>query len=133
MIQAHNRKIIEIFVTAAFKAGEFVKIFRQENDLQVSVKHDDSPVTYADLQAHRIICDILKADLPEIPIISEELTDHNMTAADRFILIDPIDGTRGYIQGTKNYTINIAFIENKRPIIGVIYCLLYTSPSPRDA
>ena len=121
MIQAHNRKIIEIFASAAFSAGDFAKNFRLQNDLQVSVKQDDSPVTYADLQAHRLICDILQKDLPDIPVISEELTDHNAVASERFILIDPIDGTKSYIQGTKDYTINIALIENKRPIAGVIY------------
>jgi 3'(2'),5'-bisphosphate nucleotidase len=113
------------FTTAAYNAGRAVKDFRQQNHakdlLNITLKSDCSPVTQADMMSHDMIIQHISHSFPDIPIISEEMTHHNIKTAKRFILIDPIDGTRSYIDGTNDYTINIALIENNRPVAGVIY------------
>ena len=78
-------------------------------------------MTFADYEAHRIISMIISEDFPDIPIISEELTDHTGTPPAYFILVDPIDGTKGYIRGGNDYSVNIALIEKNRPVASVLY------------
>lgn len=118
----HNYKdIIKIFAKAARQAGIFAKNFRQNHKIEVENKYDFSPVTFADYESHRIISRIISEALPHIPIISEELTDHTGIPPHHFILVDPIDGTKGYIRGGNDYSVNIALIEDNRPIVGVLY------------
>lgn len=115
------QKIIEIFVKAAVLAGDYVREFRKKHDLGISYKSDNSPLTKADIAAHHQIIDFLQTYLPDIPIISEEHIIELSPTDKYFILVDPIDGTRNYMRGDNDYTINIALIEDNRPIIGVIY------------
>ncbi|MEM6603831.1 MAG: 3'(2'),5'-bisphosphate nucleotidase CysQ [Pseudomonadota bacterium] len=120
-MRSDNKKIIDIFADAAIKAGIYARDFRRNHDLDVSLKADKSPVTLADLEAHRILCAYLQQNLPDIPIISEEHIDHTIDVRQPFILIDPIDGTKSYIRGTNDYSINIALIEDARPRAAVIF------------
>lgn len=113
--------LVNIVQNAAIQAGDFAKVFRKEHDLQITQKKDHSCVTFADLQANRIICNILQQHFPNIPIISEEVTDHNQEAPRTFFLVDPIDGTKSFIHGTNDYTVNIALIDCHRPVFGMIY------------
>ena len=103
------------------QAGTFVKEFRQKYPLGTILKADNSPITIADKASHDILVDGLKKYYPDIPTISEEDIPQGAFYAKRFFLIDPIDGTRDYIKGTDNYCINLALIENNRPILGIIY------------
>jgi 3'(2'),5'-bisphosphate nucleotidase len=86
-------------------------------------KGDGSPVTDADLAAERIICDRLSERFPEMPIVSEE----RIAAGDapvigsRFALVDPLDGTREFIAGRKEFTVNVAIVVRGRPVAGAIY------------
>jgi 3'(2'), 5'-bisphosphate nucleotidase len=84
-------------------------------------KPDGSPVTQADLAADAIIVDGLKALQPAIPIISEERVDL-ATGPYRasFFIVDPLDGTREFIAGHNDYTVNVALVTNGRPLLGVI-------------
>lgn len=124
----------KILTEAAIKAGD--EIFKIKNlDLKAYEKADASPVTEADFLANRIIINALKENF-DISIISEETQeefienhigqtieslDANEINYDRFFIIDPIDGTRDYIEKGKNYTVNIAYVENGIAKIGVIY------------
>ena len=92
-------------------------------DPQVITKADDSPVTAADLAANQHIVDGLAALTPDIPILSEEAAD--VPLADRqhwsrFWLVDPLDGTREFIAGTDEFTVNIALIEQGQVRFGVV-------------
>src|SRR5690606_39567833 len=83
-------------------------------DLEVITKADESPVTAADLAANRHIMQGLQALTPDIPILSEEAADVPYEARrhwTRFWLVDPLDGTREFIAGTDEFTVNIALIE----------------------
>ncbi len=89
---------------------------------QSRAKEDHSPVTDADIEAHRLIFDALKALAPEIPIISEE--DENLaalTSAPLYWLVDPLDGTRSFVRGSGEFTVNIGLIRENYPIMGAIY------------
>jgi len=92
-------------------------------DTEVFTKSDDSPVTQADQAAEQLILARLSALYPEVQAVAEEQSeaegkpDH---AADRFWLIDPLDGTRGFVQGKESFTVNIALIEGTRPTAGVV-------------
>ena len=84
-------------------------------------KADGSIVTSADLDADRIIAAGLGRKYAGIPLISEEGDTHAAPDDGRFFLVDPIDGTAGFASGNPEYTINIAYLEDNRPLIGVVY------------
>ncbi|MEK6749560.1 MAG: 3'(2'),5'-bisphosphate nucleotidase CysQ [Pseudomonadota bacterium] len=90
----------------------------------VTQKQDDTPVTEADLTAHRIIREGLTRITPEMPQICEEspTADYARRAAWRYLwLIDPLDGTREFIKRNGEFTVNIALIADHAPVLGVIY------------
>ena len=90
-------------------------------DVDVIRKEDNSPVTEADLAAHHILVDALRALTPDIPIVSEESESHTLPeGAERFWLVDPLDGTKSFIRGTGAFTVNIGLIEYGEPTMGVI-------------
>lgn len=92
-------------------------------DFEVRGKSDDSPVTEADEKAEAVIIEALRELAPEIPIIAEEAVAAGKTEqiAERFWLVDPLDGTREFINRNGEFTVNIALIENGQPILGVVY------------
>lgn len=86
-------------------------------------KGDGSPVTEADTRAEALILVRLAAAFPDIPIVAEELsaaTGAPDVVAPRFFLVDPLDGTKEFIKGTSDYTVNIALVENGVPVAGVV-------------
>ena len=96
-----------------------------ETDFQVERKSDASPITEADLRAHRVITDRLRERYPDIPILSEESTEQVPYDVrrkwTRFWLVDPLDGTKGFVKRDSGFTVNIALVKNERPTLGVIY------------
>ncbi|MEX0706376.1 MAG: 3'(2'),5'-bisphosphate nucleotidase CysQ [Woeseia sp.] len=115
--------LVEPVTELAQRAGEAIlKVYR--TDFAVSHKGDDSPLTKADLAAHRIITDGLRALTPDLPIISEEsgLPDfHERQQWTRYWLTDPLDGTKEFVNRNDEFTVNIALIDNHRPILGVVH------------
>lgn len=88
------------------------------------LKADRSPVTEADRTAHRVILESLTAWDPEIPAISEEgvIPPYETRRAwRRFWLIDPLDGTKEFLAGTGEYTVNVALIDDGAPVMGAVY------------
>src|SRR5205085_4654295 len=83
-------------------------------------KPDGSPVTAADERAQAIILDGVSGLLPGIPIVSEEAAKPASLPDATFVLVDPLDGTREFIAGSHEYTVNIALIENGTPVLGCI-------------
>src|SRR5271168_4124826 len=100
--------ILEIY------AGEF----------EVTTKSDRSPVTLADLNSERIILDGLGDLTPDIPVVSEEAASGGATSdlsGGRYLLVDPLDGTREFVKRNGEFTVNIGLIEAGRPVIGILY------------
>ncbi len=110
----------------AVVAGKRVREIYESREYESSVtyKADASPLTLADLEAHRIIVSGLKEMWPEIPVISEEgeiPPFEERRSWKRFWLIDPLDGTEEFLKRNGEFTVNIALIEETRPVLGTIY------------
>jgi 3'(2'), 5'-bisphosphate nucleotidase len=106
----------------ALAAGRAIMEVYGRADFGTRSKADDSPVTEADLAADRIIADGLVTAFPGIPAVTEEQSDsHDETGHRRFFLVDPLDGTKEFIQRRGEFTVNIALIEDGVPVMGVVY------------
>ena len=113
----------EAIAELAVEAGKAIlKIYEQE--FEVVIKDDESPLTQADLASHRIICDGLAKLTPDIPVLSEESSDIDYeTRANwfQYWLVDPLDGTKEFINRNGEFTVNIALIRFHKPILGVVH------------
>ena len=117
-------QILDSMIAAATAAGKKVLRIYQDDNFEVEIKSDNSPLTIADKEAHRIICERLKSDFPTLPILSEE--SENLSFKERkywtsFFLVDPLDGTKEFIKRNGEFTINIALIHGTEPLAGVVY------------
>ena len=119
---SHNQKqLLEQIIDVARAAGdEILKIYA--TDFSVRGKEHASPVTEADEKAEAIILAGLAKVAPDIPVISEEAAavGHIPKVADRFWLVDPLDGTKEFISRNGEFTVNIALIEHGQPVLGVV-------------
>ncbi|MBV4498028.1 3'(2'),5'-bisphosphate nucleotidase CysQ [Pseudomonas sp. SWRI12] len=109
-------------VELALKAGEAILPFWRANVL-VNHKADESPVTAADMAAHDVLVAGLAALAPDIPILSEEDADIAQSVRagwQRWWLVDPLDGTKEFISGSEEFTVNIALVEQGRVVFGVV-------------
>lgn len=94
-----------------------------ESDFRVDVKADQSPVTAADLRAHDVIAAGLERIAPGIPVVSEESAPPPFEVRSqwpRFWLVDPLDGTKEFVNRNGDFTVNIALIEAGKPALGVV-------------
>lgn len=94
-----------------------------KSELAVFQKADESPVTEADRRGEALILERLAAAFPDIPVISEEDASEFGTPdaiGPRFFLVDPVDGTKAFVRGDPNFTVNIGLIENGRPTAGAV-------------
>lgn len=116
------KDLIEPVVALATEAGEkILKVYATDFDVQS--KDDESPLTQADLASQRTIAAGLAELTPDIPIISEEqgLPDFDVRKQwARYWLIDPLDGTREFVNRNGEFTVNIALIDDHRPVFGVV-------------
>jgi len=113
--------LLETAILAAIKAGHKLMDFYQKS-LEISQKEDNSPITEADIASNNII--LSELSVTNLPILSEEAihTEYAKRSAwQRFWLVDPLDGTKEFIQRNGEFTVNIALIEQGKPVIGVIY------------
>jgi 3'(2'), 5'-bisphosphate nucleotidase len=113
--------IVDAFVTAALAAGDAIAAVAAKG-VAATTKPDGSPVTGADLAAEAAIRDALGEALPHLPIIGEEGERPAAKTLPRsFILVDPLDGTRDFLKGSREFTVNIALIRDGRPAAGVVH------------
>lgn len=115
--------MLEKMKALAIEAGEAILTFYHD-EIEIDRKDDNSPLTKADLAAHKIIVRGLQKIAPDIPIISEEseIPDFEIRKKwDRFFLVDPLDGTKEFIKKNGEFTVNIALIEKNIPVSGVVY------------
>lgn len=129
------KKIIEI---CKYAGDSILEIYNK--DYKIEKKSDNSPITDADRAANEIIEKRLLQEYPTIPIISEEskLEDFSKRKDwEMFWLVDPIDGTKDFIKKSGEFTINIALIKNREPILGVVFApaldLLYFAEKGKGA
>jgi len=129
-----NKKIVDVFRTLALQAGDKIMEIYACDDFEVRTKADDSPVTEADEAADALISAGLRAAFPEIALVTEEQSESHSVKADRFFIVDPLDGTKEFVHRRGDFTVNIALIENGTPVLGVVFApakkrLFYTDAS----
>jgi len=109
--------LLETFINAGQKAMEL-----RNNGLKITFKSDNTPVTNGDLEVDKLLKEKIMQSTPSIPLISEETVElNNNEKYKNFWLIDPIDGTREYINNQDEFTLNASLIIDLEPVIGVIY------------
>lgn len=116
--------IKEVIFCAQLAGEKLLAHFYSANAHQITVKSDQSPVTQADIEANACIVSALTKIDSNIPILSEESDAVDFMVRkqwDYFWLIDPLDGTRGFISRDAQFCVNIALVEKNKPVIGVIY------------
>ena len=112
--------ISESLINTFNNAGQ-ISIELYEKGLNIEIKEDNSPVSNGDIKVNELITNKIKELTPNIPIISEETVDlKKINKAKVFWLIDPIDGTKEYIAGNDEYTLNAALVINTVPVLGVV-------------
>jgi 3'(2'), 5'-bisphosphate nucleotidase len=117
------QNLLPQLVSLSRQAGrEILAVY--QSDFEVQHKADQSPLTLADLRAHTVLVNALRALTPSIPILSEEASD--IAFAERSAwrlhwLVDPLDGTREFVSRNGEFTVNIALIEQHRPVLGVVH------------
>jgi len=125
--------MINTLIELATEAGIVIRQIYESGNFNTSFKSDNSPVTSADEEANELILRGLSQKFPKIPAISEE-AENKVLEQGTFFIIDPLDGTKGFLNKTNNFTVNIALVDNCKPVKGVIYNpingeLFYTSTS----
>ncbi len=122
---ALDSALLENVIKLSREAGEAIlEVYHRTEGIKVDVKSDDSPVTEADLAAHALLEPGLLSLLPEVPVLSEESTLTSWEVRrqwDRYWIIDPLDGTKEFINRNGEFTVNVALIENGVPVLGVVY------------
>ena len=112
------KTLLQYAINAAIEAGKAImEVYTQP--FEVYTKDDDSPVTQADLRASNIIKEMLKPT--GLPFVSEEDLPPDRSQYNRYWLVDPLDGTAEFVNRNGEFTVNIALIDDKQPILGVIY------------
>ena len=118
-----NQDVLKIAALSR-EAGQVIMEIYRRKEIEVTLKDDRTPLTAADRASHDLIRSGLETAFPEIPCISEEGREvpyEERKGWRRFWLVDPLDGTREFIQRTGDFTVNIALIEEGRPVWGVVY------------
>lgn len=116
----------------ALAAGARIMEIYEGPDFEVRSKTDASPVTEADEAADALIAEGLRAAFPDIPLVTEEQADTHGQRLSSFLIVDPLDGTKEFVQRRGDFTVNIAYVQDGVPIRGVVYApakgrLFYTA------
>ena len=118
-----DRALLDRIAAIAEDAGRTI-LRHYGTDVAVERKADSSPVTVADREAEALIVAALRAIDPVIPVVAEEAAAAGIAPSEggeRFWLVDPLDGTREFIGGTDEFTVNIALVEDGTPVLGAVH------------
>ncbi len=126
-------RLIPVIRQLALEAGEKIMEVYNGPDFEVKSKGDASPVTEADEAADALISAGLRAAFPDVVLITEEQAASHALTAKTFLIVDPLDGTKEFIQRRGDFTVNIAYVQDGAPSRGVVYApaqqrLFYTLP-----
>lgn len=120
----------------ALEAGQKIMEIYNSEDFDIRAKSDESPVTAADEAADALISAGLRASFPDVPLVTEEQADTHGQTLKTFLIVDPLDGTKEFVQRRGDFTVNIAYVEDGVPLRGVVYApakerLFYTTADGR--
>lgn len=114
-------RLIPVIRRLALEAGDRIMEVYNGPDFEVKAKGDASPVTEADEAADALISAGLRAAFPDVVLITEEqAASHGLTAS-TFLIVDPLDGTKEFVQRRGDFTVNIAYVQDGVPLRGVVY------------
>ena len=113
--------LIPVIRQLAIEAGTKIMQIYNADDFDVKVKSDDSPVTEADEAADALISAGLRAAFPDMMLVTEEQAASHGLTGETFLIVDPLDGTKEFINRRGDFTVNIALVENGVPTRGVVY------------
>lgn len=113
--------LIPVMRRLALQAGVRIMQVYDGPDFAVKSKSDASPVTEADEAADALISAGLRAAFPDVTLITEEQADSHALTASTFLIVDPLDGTKEFVQRRGDFTVNIAYVENGIPLRGIVY------------
>jgi 3'(2'), 5'-bisphosphate nucleotidase len=119
-----SRALLAQVAELARRAGAEILAEYASGSTEATLKEDASPLTRADLRAHRVIADALGALTPDIPLLSEESVQVPFEVRARWPrhwLVDPLDGTKEFLARNGQFTVNIALIEGDTPVLGVVH------------
>ncbi len=130
-------KLVPILRRLALEAGDRIMAVYDGPDFEVKSKSDNSPVTAADEAADAVISAGLCAAFPDLVLVTEEQAATHAQRASTFLIVDPLDGTKEFVQRRGDFTVNIAYVENGVPLRGVVYApaqgrLFYTGADGRS-
>ena len=128
--------LVPVIRRLALEAGDVIMAVYNGPDFEVKSKSDASPVTEADEAADAVISAGLRAAFPDVVLITEEQAASHALTASTFLIVDPLDGTKEFVQRRGDFTVNIAYVENGVPLRGVVYApaqgrLFYTRADGR--
>jgi len=116
----HDR-LSDVMRRLALQAGAAIMEVYRSPGFDVQAKGDNSPVTAADLAADAIIAAGLRAAFPDMPLVTEEQAATHGQSLTTFLIVDPLDGTREFVQRRGDFTVNIAYVQDGAPLRGIVY------------
>lgn len=124
--------LMRVMRSLVLEAGDRIMQVYSGPDFEVRAKGDASPVTEADEAADAVISRGLRAAFPDLPLVTEEQVATHGLSATTFLIVDPLDGTKEFVQRRGDFTVNIAYVEDGVPLRGVVYApakgrLFYTT------
>ncbi|SOC15116.1 3'(2'),5'-bisphosphate nucleotidase CysQ [Rhodobacter maris] len=130
-------RLVTVMRRLALEAGDRIMEIYNAPDFEVKTKSDASPVTEADEAADALISEGLAEAFPALPLVTEEQAASHAQTASTFLIVDPLDGTKEFVQRRGDFTVNIAYVENGVPLRGVVYApakgrLFYTLADGRS-
>lgn len=137
MTDPFHRRLESEMRRLALLAGEAIMAIYARGEIDARTKADASPVTEADEAADALIREGLAAAFPDILVVTEEAAESHSARAERFFIVDPLDGTKEFIRRQGEFTVNIALVEDGIPVRGVVYApakgrLFYTDAEGRS-
>ncbi|MCV2867360.1 3'(2'),5'-bisphosphate nucleotidase CysQ [Defluviimonas sp. WL0002] len=114
-------RMTDVMRRLALEAGDRIMEIYSAPDFEVRAKSDSSPVTAADEAADALIAEGLAEAFPQIPLVTEEQSDTHGQSVGTFLIVDPLDGTKEFVQRRGDFTVNIAFVQDGVPLRGVVY------------
>lgn len=114
-------KLATVMRDLAIQAGEVIMEVYNSDEFDVKAKSDDSPVTEADEKADALISAGLRAAFPNVTLVTEEQAATHAVQASTFLIVDPLDGTKEFVQRRGDFTVNIACVVDGVPVRGVVY------------
>jgi 3'(2'), 5'-bisphosphate nucleotidase len=114
-------KLVSVMRKLSLQAGARIMEIYDADDFEVRSKSDESPVTEADEAADAIISAGLREAFPDIALVTEEQAATHSQTGDTFLIVDPLDGTKEFINRRGDFTVNIALVEKGVPTRGVVY------------